>query len=157
MLIFSTTTDLFLICQFLSKILEKVVAGQINEHLLINNLHDKFQVAYRTTFSTETALIKITDDILYALYNKSFAAFFMIDKSATFDTVDHIILPNRLSKCFEIDNIAHSRFKPFLSKRSQCVYVNNCVSEPCFLSISVPKGSVLVPLLVTLYINCWLA
>ena len=81
---------------FLSKLLEKVVAGQINKHLLINNLHGKFQSANGTGFSTETALIKITSDIWYVLDNKSFA----------FDTVDHTILLNRLSKCIGIDNTA---------------------------------------------------
>ena len=87
---------------FLSKILEKVVAGQINEHLLINNLHDKFQSAYKTNFSTETALIKITNDILYALDNKSFTALIMIDMSTAFDIVNHIILLNRKSKCLDL-------------------------------------------------------
>ena len=75
---------------FLSKNSKKVVVGQINEHLLINNLH-KFRSAYGTVFSTKTALIKVTDDILYALDNKSFIALVMIDMSAAFDTVDHII------------------------------------------------------------------
>ena len=89
---------------FLTKILEKVVAEQLNEQLQINSLHDKFQSAYRTVFSTETALIKITDDILYALDNKSFTAIIMTDMSAAFDTVNHIILLNRLSKCFGITN-----------------------------------------------------
>ena len=79
---------------FLSKILEKVVAGQINKYLLINNLHDKIQYAYRTGFSTETALIKITDDILHTLDNKSFTALIMIDMAAAFDIIDHIILLN---------------------------------------------------------------
>ena len=44
---------------FLSKILEKVVAAQLTEHLFNNNLLDKFQSAYSPGFSTETALIKI--------------------------------------------------------------------------------------------------
>ena len=57
---------------FLSKVLEKVVAGQLNEHLAISNIHDKFQSSYRPGFSTETALIRITDDILFALDNKCF-------------------------------------------------------------------------------------
>ena len=48
---------------FLSKVLEKVVAGQLNEHPAINSIHDKFQSAYRPGFSTETALIRTTDDI----------------------------------------------------------------------------------------------
>ena len=52
---------------FLSKVFEKVGAGQLNEHLAINNIHDKFQSVYRPGFSTETALIRITDDTLFAL------------------------------------------------------------------------------------------
>ena len=112
---------------FLSEVLE-VVAGQINKHLLINNLHNKFQSAYRTGFSTETALIKITDDILYALDSKSVTALIMIDMSAAFDIVDHVILQNRLSKCFGNNNTVLFWFKSYLSNRSQCISVNNCVS-----------------------------
>ena len=136
---------------FLTKILERVVAGQINEHLLISYLY-KFQSVYRTSFSTETALIKITDDILYALDNNSFTALIMIDVSAAFDTV-YIILLNRLSKCYGINNTALSWFKSYLSKRSQCVSVNNCASEPYLLSSGVPQSCVLAPLLSTLYMK----
>ena len=67
---------------FLSKGLQKVVAGQLNEHLAINNIHDKFHSAYRLVFSTETALIRITDDILFALDDKGFTALIMIYMSA---------------------------------------------------------------------------
>ena len=76
--------------------------------MLINNLHNNFQSAYRTGFSTETALIKITDNILYALDNKNVTALITIGMSAVFDTVDYIILLNRLFKCLEIDNTALS-------------------------------------------------
>ena len=121
--------------------------------MLINNLHDKFQSAYKNDFSTKTTLIKITDDILYALNNKRFTALIMIDMSAAFDTVDHIILPTRLSKCFGINNTALSWFKSYLSNKSQCISVSNCVSKPCLLSSGVPQGSVLAPLLFTLYMK----
>ena len=77
---------------FLSKVLEKVIAGQLNEHLAINNIHDTFHSAYRLVFSTETVLIRITDDILFAMDNKGSTALIMIDKSAVFDTIDHNIL-----------------------------------------------------------------
>ena len=77
----------------------------------------------------------------------------MIDMSATFDTVDHIILLNRLFKCLGINNTALSWFKSYLSNRSQCITVNNCVSEQCLLSSGVPQGSVLAPLLFTLYMK----
>ena len=86
---------------FLSKILEKIVAGQLLEHLTLDTLHsllDKFQSAYRPGFSTETALIKITNDMLTALDQNSFTALIMIDMSAAFDTISHQTLLSRLSK-----------------------------------------------------------
>ena len=138
---------------FLSKVLEKVVAGQLNEHLAINNIHDKFQSAYRTGFSTETALIRITDDILFALDNKCFIALIMIDMSAAFDTIDHNILLYRLSHHFGINNSVLSWFRSYLNNRSHCVDVNNNVSRSFQLFSGVPQGSVLAPILFTLYIK----
>ena len=138
---------------FLSKVLEKVVAGQLNEHLAINNIHDKFQSAYRTGFSTETALIRITDDILFALDNKCFIALIMIDMLAAFDTIDHNILLYRLSHHFGINNSVLSWFRSYLNNRSHCVDVNNNVSRSFQLFSGVPQGSVLAPILFTLYIK----
>ena len=59
----SATTDPYL-TSFLLKIFEKIVPGQLLEHLTLHSLLDKFQSAYKPGFSTETALIKITNDIL---------------------------------------------------------------------------------------------
>ena len=73
--------------------------------------------------------------------------------SAAFNTVDHIILLNKLFKCFSINNIAVPWLKSYLFNRGQCVSVNNCLSEPCLLSSGVPQGSVLTPLLFTLYMK----
>ena len=64
---------------------------------MINNLQDQFQSVCRTGFSTETALIKITDQILQALDTKNSTALIMVDMFSAFDTVDHNILLDRLS------------------------------------------------------------
>ena len=72
---------------------------------MLNNLQDEFQSAYRTSFSTETALIKITDQIIQAFDCKSSSALIMIDMPSAFDTVDHNILLVRLSTCFGIKKI----------------------------------------------------
>ena len=138
---------------FLSKVLEKVVAGQLNEHLAINNIHDKFQSAYRPCFSTETALIRITDDILFVLENKCFTALIMIDMSAAFDTIDHYILLYRLSHYFGINNTVLSWFRSYLNNGSHCVDVNNNISRSFQPFSGVPQGSVLAPILFTLYIK----
>ena len=138
---------------FLSKVLEKVVAGQLNKHLAINNIHDKFQCAYRPGFSTETALIRITDVILFVLDNKCFTALIMIDMRAAFDTIDHNILLHRLSHHFDINNSVLSWFRSYLNNRSYCVDVNNNISRSFQLFFGVPQGSVLAPILFTLYIK----
>ena len=49
---------------FLSKILEKVVLNQINTHLTKHNLKGSFQSAYKVKHSTETALLKVSSDLL---------------------------------------------------------------------------------------------
>ena len=49
---------------FLSKITEKVVAQQILQHISSNNLFPEFQSAYRCFHSTETALMRVCNDIL---------------------------------------------------------------------------------------------
>ena len=67
---------------FISKVIEKVVSGRINEHLIKNTMFDPLQSAYRDKHSTETALIKVQNDILSALDAGSSASLLMLDLSA---------------------------------------------------------------------------
>ena len=82
---------------FPSKILEKVVLRQLSNHLLINNLFYSHQSAYRAGHSTETALLKIVNDLLSALDEDKVSLLSLLDLSAAFDTIDHSILLSRLS------------------------------------------------------------
>ena len=85
---------------FLSKITEKVVLAQFLKHLQTNKLLYHLQSAYRSDHSTETALLKICNDILSALDDKNVALLSLLDLSAAFDTIDHSILLSRLQTCF---------------------------------------------------------
>ena len=63
---------------------------------------EKFQSAYRASHSTETALIKVKDDIIRAVDNQRVPYHILLYLSAAFDTVSHSLLLNRLQHCFGI-------------------------------------------------------
>ncbi len=75
----------------------------------------------------------------------------LLDLSATFDTIDHNILLNRLENYGGIRGSALAWFKSYLSDRHQFVAVNEEVSYQSQVQYGVPQGSVLEPLLFTLY------
>lgn len=130
---------------FVSKILEKVVANRLEEHLESNSLHDDLQSAYRACHSTETALLRVHHDITLALDNNSCAVLVMLDLSAAFDVIDHPILMERLQYSYGITGQALTWINSYLSDRSQSVNIGNIVSTEKILSFGVPQGSVLGP------------
>ena len=75
----------------------------------------------------------------------------LLDTSATFDTIDHTILLRRLGDWFGMNGKALGWFKSYLIDRSQRIKLGNCLSSKSDLSFGVPHGSVLGPLLFTLY------
>ena len=136
---------------FLSKITEKVVLAQLLKHLQTNKLLYHLQSAYRSDHSTETALLKICNDILSALDDKNVALLSLLDLSAAFDTIDHSILLSRLQTCFGISGSVLSWFESYFSGRFQSVSVHGTLSTPSPLLHGVPQGSVLGPILFVLY------
>ena len=93
---------------FLSKLLEKVALEQFLGHCETRELFPSYQSAYRKHYSCETALIKLTADILLNMDNKRVTALAAIDLSAAFDTVDHLVLSKVLSTNFGFPVIASS-------------------------------------------------
>ncbi len=116
-----------------------------------NNLQEKMQSAYKTMHSTETALIRVHNDILCAIDNRQAVVLILLDLSAAFDTVDHSVLLTRLSSRFGICGSALAWIKSYLSNRKQCVHIQGVSSSSRNLSCGVPQGSVLGPLLFTAY------
>ncbi|WP_419612617.1 RNA-directed DNA polymerase, partial [Thiolapillus sp.] len=136
---------------FLSKVLEKVVLHQLRGHLLANNLSETFQSAYRAHHSTETALLDVTNCLLGSADEGRVSILTLLDLSAAFDTLDHSILLTRLHDMFGISGKAFEWFSSYLSDRFQSVSVNGRVSSQKKLHYGVPQGSVLGPILFTLY------
>ena len=136
---------------FVGKVIEKVVAQQLTHHLTANNLHEKFQSAYKALHSTETALLKVQSDILESVDAGNVVVLVMLDLSAAFDTIDHNMLFDRLVSRFGVTDAALLWFQSYLKDRQQSVNIDGVQSDPKPLAYGVPQGSVLGPLLFTCY------
>ena len=128
---------------FISKIIEKVIVEQLTNYKSDNNLGEELQSAYKKGHSTETALLKVYDNILQQMDNQQVVLLMLLDLSAAFDTVDHTILLNRLEKSFGITGKALAWIRSYLTNRSQYVSINGSKSHSVKLDCCVPQGSLL--------------
>ena len=136
---------------FISKVLERVVLQQLLLHLSENNLSDLYQAAYRSGHSTETAVLSVTNSLLMQSDDHQVSVVGLLDLSSAFDTIDHTILLKRLQLSFGIEGRVLDWFESYVSNRFQSVIVDGLLSEASSLLYGVPQGSVLGPILFTLY------
>ena len=108
----------------MSKVLEKVVLSQILQHINCNKLLSDFQSAYRPHHGTETALLKVTNDLLSAIVYGKISVLVFLDISAAFDTNDHKILLHRLHHVFGFGDTVLSWFQSYLENGRQIVVVH---------------------------------
>lgn len=136
----------------LAKVFESMVNDQMKEYLLSHNILNAFQSEFRAGHSTITATTVVTNDLITALDRRQHCAALFVDLTKAFDLVDHALLLQRL-KSIGLGNSALSWFKNYLSDRTQCVVVDNYTSSIVRVRKGVPQGSLLAPLLFSIFIN----
>ena len=138
----------------ISKLLEKAVHMQLYSYLRDNNLLSQKQFGFRLNSSTVTASAMFTDKTLSAMDKGQLTGAVFIDLTKAFDTVNHSILLSKLCSLGVLnDSPAYNWFESYLSNRCQVTVCNGTKSCPETVQIGVPQGSILGPLLFTLYIN----
>ena len=98
----------------------------------------KYQYAFRSGYSTDMALIEMTDYIKMQIDSGNYAVALYIDLKKAFDTVNHDILLEKI-KYYGIRGHGNKFFNSYLSSRKQYVHCNSCYdSEIMNISCGVP-------------------
>ena len=112
---------------FISKLLERVISTRLSQHKDNHQLREPMQSAYRERHSTESAILRIHNDVLRAMDQGQCTLLVMLDLSAAFNTVDHQILLKRLSNVFGVHTLLW--IESYLHNRKQTVIVNGIKSK----------------------------
>ena len=134
---------------FQSKLVERIVAAQISSHMDSPDLGNTFQSAYKVGHSTETAVLCIKNEIHLSLSKGMPTTLVLRDLSTAFDTIDHDTLFSCLSVRFGFAGSV--RLGSYLHDCFQSFKIVSAVSDFFKLKFVVPQGSVLGPLLFSLY------
>lgn len=133
-----------------SKILEKIVHEQLAAYLEHNNILPVTQSGFRTGHSTTTALLHVSDELYRTVDNQQNSCLLLLDYSKAFDTLDHSALCSKL-RYFGVSNVAVQFFSDYLDNRRQRVVTDGVLSDIINIKKGVPQGSVLGPLLFSIY------
>ena len=136
---------------FISKITEKAAINQLFKYSDLNGTTAKHHSAYKEGHSCETALIKLTNNLLWAMENKKVTTLICLDLSAAFDTVDHDILLKVLENSYGVKSTALQWFDSYLSDHLMSVCIGESYSSQRELRYSVPQGSCGGPVLFNCY------
>ena len=109
-------------------------------------------VVYRSKHGTESALIKVKNDIMFSLNSNKVVFVVLLDLSAAFDVIDHRIFIVRLSERIGVRGTALNWFRSYLEDWSTQVDIDGELSDPAISRFGLPQGSVVGPIGFTAYI-----
>ena len=136
----------------LSKLLEKHVHIYLNDYLEKRQLLHPFQSGFTRKYSCNTALARLTNSWLIAMNKSEVSGVVFLDLKKAFDLVDHDILLKKLAIYLK-NSSSLPFYKSYLNNRTQCILLHVSYSSKKSVKYGVPQGSVLVPILFSLFVN----
>lgn len=137
----------------IGKLLEKFVNNRLASHVTGSNNFSEVQSGYRPFHSTETANVKVLNDLFSNSTTGQPSILASLDLSSAFDCVSHAKLLARLSQEFGVGGKCLGWLQSYLQNRCQYVKFKGNKSEPTPLQTGVPQGSVIGPLLFSIYVS----
>ena len=136
----------------LSQVCERAAHLQFIKYLDSNNVIHHLQSGNRKLHSTESVLLHFTDELLNNMDRKKISVNVLLHVSKAFDSIRHGLMLRKLQKA-GVSESACAWFESYLWQRQQVVKLQNTVSNPLPLTLGVPQGSIMGPVLFTLYVN----
>ena len=136
---------------FIAKLLEKLVLSHDSSYLNSHNLNNACQSAYRSGHSTETALLNVVSYLFLSHGKGNISVLDLLDITSAFDTIDHPTLVHRLHTDLGFTDAVLKWFLSYLTDRAHYVSLSNHCSAFTPVHSCVPHGSVIGPMLFTMY------
>ena len=136
----------------LSKPLEKHINKHLSKHLETYDLLHINQSGFRQNHSCQTALINLVDQWLHNINEDKFSGALFVDFAKAFDVIDHDLLYRKLL-LYGVSDQCHQLITSFLTNRNQVVCIDRSKSIMQEIKYGVPQGSVLGPILFSIYVN----
>ncbi len=142
----------YLLLPAISKIFEKVLFKQLYDFFQYKKLFYNAKYGFRTEHSTEFTALELVDRVIIEMDKSDTPINIFLDLSKASTPFNHKILLENL-EYYGIKGVAHELLESYITNRKQFVEINDAKSDTLTVTIGVPQGSILSPLLFFIYIN----